>query len=338
MRTLRTIDAHGGGAALRVIVDGVPAPRGRTMAEKLIWARRHVDSVRGTLMREPRGHRDMTGAVLTEPVHPGSHAGVLFMHGGGFAPAFFHGLVSLATIALERGLIVPGGDGHRLVIDTVAGTIRAEAAVESGHGNGGGGVRVRSVTCTLPPAFVVKGGATVRAGGRLVPVDLAFAGACLAVVDSEAAGVGLTPRLVPEIRRMGVAILEALAADVPFIHPTESVLKGIHGVVFTGPPESPHADVRAVLTSGHGQIAASPTEAGSSALLALIDAIGLLNHGGRLAIDSLAGATWVARIAARTRVGEFDAIVPDVEGSAWLTGDHTFQIAAGDPLPEGFAL
>ncbi len=337
MQPVKTIDAHGGGAPLRVIVEGFPTPRGRTMGEKLAWARRHADEVRRVIMLEPRGHKDMTGAVLTEPVSAGSHAGVLFMHGSGFAPALDHGVVSLATVALERGLVRPGGDGSLLVFDTVAGTVRAKATLHSTAAGEPGTVTVTSVTTTGPPSFVVHGGVSVRVGARTVPVDVAFGGACYAVVDAEAAGVGLTGRHLPELRRTGMAILAAVGDEVPFVHPADPALRGVHGVVFTGPPGREPAALGAVLLFGDGQIAASPTESGTAVIVAVLDAIGLLPDGDQVVVDSLTGATWTGRVAGRTAVGEREAIVPEIRGSAWITGEHIFVVHPDDPLAAGFS-
>src|SRR5476651_642121 len=93
MITLKTIDAHAAG---------------KPMLAKREWVRTHADHLRRALMLEPRGHADMYGAILTEPVAPGSHAGVLFMHNEGYSTMCGHGIVAVTTIALERGLIMPG--------------------------------------------------------------------------------------------------------------------------------------------------------------------------------------------------------------------------------------
>src|SRR5262249_40362195 len=130
---LKTIDAHVGGEPLRLIVEGFPAPRGKSLIDKRDWANRHADQLRRLLMLEPRGHRDMSGAVFTEPTSPGSHAGVLFMNGDGFSLMCGHGIIAVATIALERGIIVPGGDGTSLALDTAAGTVRASAIWRDGQ-------------------------------------------------------------------------------------------------------------------------------------------------------------------------------------------------------------
>src|SRR5438128_318289 len=142
MVLVKTIDAHAAGEPLRLIVDGFPSPLGRTMLAKREWVKTHADHLRRALMLEPRGHADMYGAILTEPVSPGSHAGVLFMHNEGYSTMCGHGIIAVTTIALERGLIVPGpatqsadatdsagpdSDGISIVYDTPAGTVRARA-------------------------------------------------------------------------------------------------------------------------------------------------------------------------------------------------------------------
>src|SRR5215212_7365476 len=132
MLTVKTIDAHAAGEPLRLIVDGFPSPHGKTMLEKREWVRRHADHLRRALMLEPRGHADMYGAILTEPVSPGSHAGVLFMHNAGYGTMCGHGIIAVTTIALERGLLMSGGDGRTIVYDTPAGTIRATATLAPG--------------------------------------------------------------------------------------------------------------------------------------------------------------------------------------------------------------
>src|SRR4030095_10606654 len=123
MLTLRTVDAPGAGEPLRLIVDGFPAPRGKTMLAKREWVKTHADHLRRALMLEPRGHADMYGAILTEPVAPGSHAGVLVRHNEAYSTMCCAGVIAVTTMALERGLLMPGGDGRTIVYDSPAGTI-----------------------------------------------------------------------------------------------------------------------------------------------------------------------------------------------------------------------
>src|SRR5438874_11567649 len=132
MISVKTIDAHAAGEPLRLIVGGFPSPRGRTMLEKREWVRRHADHLRRALMLEPRGHADMYGAILTEPVAPGSDAGVLFMHNEGYSTMCGHGIVAVTTMALERRLLMTGSRDPVVVYDSPAGAIRARATVIAG--------------------------------------------------------------------------------------------------------------------------------------------------------------------------------------------------------------
>jgi len=330
MLRVKTIDAHAGGEPLRLIVDGFPTPRGNTMLEKREWVRRHADHLRRALMLEPRGHADMYGAVLTEPVLPGSHAGVLFMHNEGYSTMCGHGIVAVTTIALERGLLVPGGDGATVVYDAPAGTIRAQATLAND--------RVASVSFLNVPSFVLHGGLTVKIGSRQLRADVAFGGAFYAIVDSEAVGLPIDVAHLPELRRVGMEIKHAVESAHTIVHPMDAGLRGIYGTIFTGPPSDERADLRNVTIFADAEVDRSPCGTGTAAVMAVVDAMGLLSTDKPFVHESLIGTRFNGRVTAHTVVGEHPAIVPEIEGSAWITGEHTFIVDDDDPLKDGFRI
>src|SRR3954462_15574350 len=121
----------------------------------------------------------MYGAILTEPVTPGSHAGVLFMHYEGYSTMCGHGIIAVTTMAIERGLLMPGGDGATVIYDAPAGTIRAKArlappgtgrAGEAGQAGQAG--KVDSVSFLNVPSFVLHGGLTVKLANRAIRADV----------------------------------------------------------------------------------------------------------------------------------------------------------------------
>jgi proline racemase len=362
MLTLKTIDAHAAGEPLRLIVDGFPSPRGKTMLEKRAWVSRHSDHLRRALMLEPRGHADMYGAILTEPVTPGSHAGVLFMHNEGYSTMCGHGIIAVTTIALERGLIMPGQDGGTVVYDSPAGTIRARArwageagvptdlsAVAPGEkvearsakaGGAGGPVaaRVESVSFVNVPSFVLHGGLSVKLASRQIRVDVAFGGAFYAIVDSEAVGLPIDAAHLPELRRVGMEIKDAVESVHEITHPLDRGLQGIYGTIFTGPPSDESADLRNVTVFADAEVDRSPCGTGTAAVMAVVEAMGLLSDTKPFVHESLIGTRFIGRVSARTVVGELEAIVPEIEGSAWITGEHTFLVDDDDPLKDGFRL
>ena len=330
MVRVKTIDAHAAGEPLRLIVDGFPSPHGKTMLEKRQWLKRHADHLRRALMLEPRGHTDMYGAILTEPVMPGSHAGVLFMHNEGYSTMCGHGVIAVTTIALERGLLMPGGDGTLVVYDSPAGTIRARANVSDS--------RVDSVSFANVPSFVLHGGLTVKLPSRQLRADVAFGGAFYAIVDSEAAGLPIDAAHLPELRRAGMDIKHAIEASVDIAHPLEPSLRGIYGTIFTAPPGDERADLRNVTIFAEAEVDRSPCGTGTCAVMAVIDAMGLLSDDKPFVHESLIGTRFTGRVVSRTSVGDHQAIVPEIEGSAWITGEHTFIVDERDPLKNGFRI
>jgi len=338
-RHFRTIDAHAAGEPLRLIVEGYPAPKGRTMIEKRAWVKRHADSIRRALMLEPRGHADMYGAVLTEPVSAEADAGVLFMHNEGYSTMCGHGIVAVTTIALERGLIQPR-QKHCVVYDSPAGVVRARAHVRAREGTRGlgDGTRVERVAFDNVPSFVLEPGLPIRVGHREIRVDVAFGGAFYAIVDAEAAGLPIVPGRLPDLRRVGMEVKRAVEAAITVVHPLDKDLNGIYGTIFTGPAEREDADLRNVTVFADAEVDRSPCGTGTCAVMAVLDAMGLLPPDRPFGHESIIGTLFTGRVAGRTRVGDYDAILPELEGSAWITGEHTFLVDDEDPLNGGFRL
>jgi proline racemase len=330
---IRTIDAHAGGHPLRLIVDGMPRPVGKTVAQKQEWLRRYADHVRRAVVLEPRGHADMTAAVLTEPSSPEAHAGLVFMDAEGYPPMSGHGVIAAATVAVERSLFFSRDDTDaeaRLAFDTAAGTVHARVRLQPR----GASRRVDEVAFTGVPSFVHTAGHPVRVGAREVRVDVAFGGVFHAIVDTEAVGIPLTSERVPDLRRLGAEIRAAInASDLD--HPAQRSLSGLTGVVFTGPPRDPEAHLQNLVVAA-GAVQRSAGGTATAALMAVLDAMGLLADGQTFVHESLSGSLLRGRILRRTEVGDRPAIVPEVSGTAWITGEHTFLIDDDDPFREGF--
>jgi proline racemase len=329
---IRTVDAHAAGEPLRLVVDGLPGPEGGTMLAKRAWAQKHLDHWRRSIMLEPRGHADMYGAVLTEPVSAGAHAGVLFMHNQGWSTMCGHGVIAVTTIALERDLIWTGGPS--LVLDSPAGRIEARATVEERGENR----RVSSVAFRNVPSFVSEAALPVTAGARAMLVDVAFGGAFYAIVDAEAAGLAIDAANLPELRRMGMAIKQEVERLRQVSHPSDSGLAGIYGTIFTAPPRHPDAHLRNVTIFADAEVDRSPCGTGTAAVMAVLSEMGVLAEDTTFVHESIVGTLFSGRIVGRTSIGDRPAIVPELQGSAWITGEHTFLIDGEDPLRAGFRL
>ena len=332
MFTIRTIDAHTAGEPLRLIVDGFPSVEGATMQDKREWVRANYDHLRTALMLEPRGHTDMYGALLTEPERAASDAGVLFMHNAGFSTMCGHGVIAVATIAIERGLITPRR-ADEIVLDTPAGQVTARPRVAAAAVPRVAGVSFRNV-----PSFVLHPAVAIRLNGRTIHADVAFGGAFYAIVDSEAVGLAIRGEQLAELRRAGMAIKHGVEAAVRVEHPEQPGLHGIYGTIFTGPPTSADADLRNVTIFAESEVDRSPCGTGTCAVMAVLAAMGILTPEQTFTHESIIGTRFRGRVAAELMVGDLPAIQPEIEGEAYITGESTFFIDERDPLAFGFAL
>jgi proline racemase len=327
-RRVLVVDSHAAGEPLRVVTGGLDPIPGATILEKRRFARERLDGLRRSLMFEPRGHADMYGAIPIEPVTSDGDAGVLFMHNEGWSTMCGHGVIALLTVLLEVGLLKAS---EVVRLDTPAGRVTARPHRE--------GARVRSVAFENVPSFVVSldDHVTVPGVGE-VRYDLAFGGAFYAFVDAASVGLELTPDRFRDLIAMGSAIKRAVTATREVRHPREPDLSFLYGTIFTGPAQSSGADSRNVCIFAEGEVDRSPTGTGVSARVAIERARGRLAQGGTFTVESIIGTRFVGRIARELEWEGYDAVVPEIEGSAWITGRSELLVAPDDPLAEGFIL
>lgn len=323
-----TVDAHTGGEPFRVVVSGVPEPEGRTMLEKRRHALRHLDRFRTALMWEPRGHADMYGCLLTDPVEPGSDVGVLFLHNEGYSSMCGHGIIALVTVLHETGCLDTSGDAA-LRIDTPAGTVTATAHREDR--------RLLGVSFENVPSYVVGRGRTVDVPGLgAVRYDLAFGGAYYAFVEAGPLGLAMEPSGFRALIDAGTAIKQAVAAADPPRHPIEPDLSFLYGTIFVGPSRAAGIDSRHVCVFADGEVDRSPTGTGVSARVALLHASGDMPADRPLRVDSIVGSVFEGSAVLETTVGGLEAVVPSVSGRAWICGHNTWILDPDDPLRDGF--
>jgi trans-L-3-hydroxyproline dehydratase len=335
-RRVLAVDAHTEGEPLRVIVAGFPDLAGDSMLDKRRAARARYDELRRSLMWEPRGHADMYGCIVGPPVTPEAHVGALFMHNGGFSTMCGHGIIGLATVLVECGLIEANGPEVRVGIDSPAGFIEARARVAAA---GAPRPAVTGVRFTNVPSFVagLDLSVDVRGVGR-VRYDLAYGGAFYAYVDATAVALRLEAAEHDRIVDLGRRIKEAVQSAAPPVHPESEDLGFLYGTIFVGEAHDPDSHSRNVCVFADGEVDRSPTGTGVSGRLAIHHARGELAVGDAIRVESLLGTTFDGRVLGTARVGEHDAVIPEIEGRAFITGRNEILIDPEDPLACGFLL
>lgn len=318
---VETVDYHTAGEPFRIVTGGVEQPEGATVLERRRDAIARLDHVRRFLVNEPRGHADMYGCFVCEPNDVHADLGVVFFHNAGFSTACGHGTIALVTWALDEGVLQRGEGENRVVVDVPSGRLETVAHVRGG--------KVRSVRFRNVPSFVWATGLT--AAGR--EVDVSYGGAFYASLRER-----VEPRELPRLIQLGREIKRALEAEHEIVHPLEPELRDVYGVVFWQDEGASPLAQRNVTVFADGEVDRSPCGSGTSARLALLDASGRLPRGGELVHRSIVGTEFRARVVGAADVAGRPAVVTEVEGSAYRTGRHAFELDPDDPLGTGFLL
>lgn len=328
---IKTIDVHTAGEPLRVILDGFPAlPRG-TILDKRRYLKENLDFLRTALMWEPRGHADMYGALITEPITEGSDIGVIFMHNEGYSTMCGHGIIGLAMVLLETGLLSKEGDHPVIKIDTPAGLVTAIAHREGSH--------VKAVSFHNVPSFVYLADQTIDIPGLgKINFDIAFGGAFYAFVQAEEVNIGLESKDFRSLIDVGMRIKRAIMDSIPIHHPFEKDLGFLYGTIFVGKALDTGHHSRNVCIFAEGEVDRCPTGTGVSARAALHFAKKELTINQPFTVESIIDTTFTGKVVSTVDFGPYQAVIPEVTGTANIAGLCEWLIDPQDPLRHGFIL
>jgi proline racemase len=303
--------------------------KGRTIVEKRDHFKRDFDGIRRMLMLEPRGHRDMFGAILLPPCDSKADIGLIFMDAGGYVNMCVHGSIGAVTAAIETGIVENKEPLTELTLDTPSGIVHATAKIE--------GSSVKSVTIHNMPAFLYHTSEVNLSDGK-IPVDIAFGGNFFAIVDAKILGVRVDPSSCQQLVSIGLSIRQAVNSQIKIQHPEIEHLRSVDLVEICDVPTNPMANVKNATIFGAGQIDRSPCGTGTCAKMASLYAKGKLGINEEFVNESIIGTIFRGRLTGRAKVGNFDAVLPEVEGEAHVTGFSQFVLDPSDPIGDGFLL
>lgn len=324
------VDSHTEGEFCRIAIDGFPVPKGSTVMEKKKYMEQNYDNLRTSLMWEPRGHQNMFGAFLCEPSDKKADKGVIFMDAGGYLNMCGHCSIGSVTVLLESGLIDMKEGENTVVLESPSGLIEAVANVKDS--------KVVDVTIQNVPSFVYKENLTTVVDGKTVVYDICFGGSFFVMVDLRNSDIKeLSPKNAQYITELGMHLKKKVNDTVQVKHPTLDI-NTVDLVEFYGEPFDENADAANAVIFGDSQIDRSPCGTGTSAKLALLYKRGLIKVGEEFRNESILGGVFKGVVKETTKVGEFDAIIPLITGSSYLTGYGHYLIDPTDPLKYGFDL
>jgi proline racemase len=325
------VETHTCGEPTRIVVGGLFPLPGATMVAKQEHVRRHLDHVRKALIREPRGHRGMFGAILTPPVSPEAVCGVIWFDNLGYLSGCGHGTIGVGVAMVETGMVPATAPVTRFVVDSPSGPLKLAVTVEGG--------RARETAFENVPAFSVGSDLKVEVPGLgPITLDIAFGGNFFGILDAAQVGLEIRPALASRLAEVGLRIRDAVNQQVPIRHPTLPHLDRLQIVTFRAAPTRPGARYLNTHMFADGSIDRSPGGTGTSAVMTALHAKGQLGIGEEVVAEGIAGGLFRGRLLRPTTLGDRAAVVPEIAGPAYVTGHHQFVLDAEDPWLEGFEL
>lgn len=342
-RELVVVDAHAGGEPGRVIVDGVGDVPGATIYDKMIHLSQHGDALRRLMLTEPRGYPATCCNLLLPPTDPNADAAFVVMEQSEYPPMSGSNTICVVTVLLETGRLPAREPVTDLVLETPAGLVEVSARVEGG--------KVGAVTFRNVPAFTAYLDAPLEVPelGE-ISVDVAWGGMFFVIADADVLGLSLEAGNAAEVARTGEMIRAAAAEQLPVEHPEDDRIRGVSISQLSSRHAAEGADRRnaVVVSTGafdwrrpatwRGVLDRSPCGTGTCARMATLWARGELEIGRPFRHQGPLGTIFTGRLLEETRLGSQPAVVPELTGSAWITGYTRFVVDPSDPFPEGFRL
>ena len=327
------IDAHTAGEPIRIITSGFPSIKGATMMERRSYVLEKLDSYRKLLMREPRGHDNMYGAIITPPATDDGDIGVLFMDNGGMTTMCGHGTIGLSKVVFDTGMFKAEEGVNVLKIDAPVGRVTSYVDVCEG--------RVKSVAFQNVPAFTYRTDFKINLPGvGEILTDICFGGAFYVFVKAEDLGVEILPENASQLTDLGMRIRSAASDAISVLHPTSSDINWIFGTVIVTPPvvEGNTVKTRNICVFGESSVDRSPCGSGTCARMAQLHTRGILKPGMKFVNHSIIDTVFEGEIVSEVDIAGTPGIVPKVYGSAYIMGFNNIVVDSEDPMKEGFKL
>ena len=333
LNSIFVVDSHTAGAPTRIVVAGLPKIRGDSVAQKRDYVRSKMDYVRNFLCNEPRGHDGMYGALLIEPGSQETDFGVIFFSTVGYDDMCGHGTMGVSTVLIETGMVPVEGSSKEVTLETPAGLIQVKAKIMDG--------KVKSVSFVNIPAFLYKEDISINVPGYgEVKGDVAFGGNWYFYVNAKEVGVRVRSENIDELIKTGMAIKNAFNKEFDLVHPTDpNISTKLLGVsIIDSPIKNKKAAQNNIVVEGKF-VDRSPCGTGTCGRMAVLFAKNKLALNEDFVNEGITGTIFRGRLIGKTKVGEYPAVIPEITGSAYITGFNHIVLDPDDPFgAKGFLL
>lgn len=309
IQKIKVIDSHTGGEPTRVVVEGFPDLGNGTMAERLEVFKNNFDNLRSAIVKEPRGHTAIIGALLCKPKDKSCVAGVIFFDNAGYLGMCGHGTIGLVRTLEYLGKIKTG----KYKIETPVGIIEVELDEK-------GFVKIENV-----PSYRYKKNVEIEVENYgKVSGDIAWGGNWFFLIQEHSFELKLEN--IEELKRFTISVRETL---------NKNKITGKNGhevdhIEIFSPTENADSQ-NFVLCPGH-EYDRSPCGTGTSAKLACLYEDSKLKEGETWKQQSIIGSIFEGKV----RIDD-GKIIPIIKGKAFITAESELTLDENDPFCFGIS-
>ncbi|GAK10675.1 proline racemase family protein [Geomicrobium sp. JCM 19039] len=328
-RMVQTIETHTFGEPTRIINGGLLKLKGETVAEQRDYMAANFEWLRNAIIQEPRGHRDMFGAVLLPPTREDVDFGVIYMDNTGFLNMCGHATIGVSTAIVELGMVEVTGEETSLVLETPAGLVYPKVKMKNN--------RAESVRFENVPGFLEHQDLEVEVEGLgTIKTDISYGGNYFAWVDIAQLDTKIHVSNGMQLKEYARRIKEAVNQKVSVQHPTKDYINYIDIVTFFGEPTLQEATYKNVHVFSDRQADRSPGGTGTTAMVARMVGRGEMKIGEEIVSEGFVGGTFTGRALEKVKLGEMNAVRTEVEGTAFINGFQNILMDPNDPFRGGF--
>ena len=291
-------------------------------------------SWRNFFLNEPRGGVFKHCNIIVNPSNSKADAGFIIMEPEDNPPMSGSNSICVSTVLLEKNLIKMKYPKTILHLEAPGGLIKVIAECEN--------KKVKNVSISNLPSFVDKAEVKLKTKnyGNLI-VNTAYGGDSFLLCDAKDFNLKIIPENANSFVSIARELLEEANKQIGFQHPTMPELNYISFCQFMGPIEvnsKGQKSAKNTVVIRPGKLDRSPCGTGSSARMALLRKNKQIEVGEKIISQSIIGSTFECFIESESHEYSKEIIIPNIKGSAFITGEQILYKDDKDPFPEGYRL
>ena len=289
---------------------------------------------RNFFLNEPRGGVFKHCNIVVKPSDPIADAGFVIMEPEDNPPMSGSNSICVSTVLLEKNFLKMHYPLTQLSLEAPGGIIKVIAECEDN--------KVKSVSISNLPSFIDKLEVELatKKYGKII-VSTAYGGDSFLLCNAKDFNLKIIPENAKLFVNIAREILKEANDQIGFQHPSISNLNYISFCQFMEPihvNSKGEKIAKNTVVIRPGKLDRSPCGTGTSARLALLRKKNQINIKEKIISQSIINSTFECFIESEIEENSKKMILPNIKGSAFITGEQILYLDDKDPFPQGYRL